>query len=1066
MPFTPDETMQWRAVELPFEAGVDLRQPSRLVQAPSLVKAENVRFDTLRRGLRRRRGHKRVLVRSDRRLDLDQATGSYLFGAGVTGDSVHTLNASPGPDAGRLFGMAKRDSEVLAWDGWRLFSYPSSADFGAGFQATRPAVMPHATTYPVGKKSGVNQTVADLAITDVLTVIAWVSGTSEVLVNVYDTATKAPYLLEHALSLGGTAACVRTVPCGEWVHIFVSYGTGSGSLEHWKIHRSRPSTVTSAGVVGDCNVWFDAKKLSDTRFLLGYRLTDSSVNMVEFDQTGATRFAFTPLDGVTQNAERVAVAKHPVTNQYALLWQDDGTEDVKLSVYNALGADAQDSSVVSLTDCTNIAIEAQYRVNLSEGLWALFVADTAGGGTYNVRSYQAHGTTSTQTAKRYWAKLASNPWRVGDAVFVNLVNITTGIELQTSYFMCDTDLKPVGRLEYGTAYVPTYLPGVYADYGEDARNTAKHHTVLRYRVRVDSPNNDQFDEVSLKAARYDFLPKLRSAQHGRCVYFAGAQLHSYDGREVVEAGMHMFPEHIVVTGTGTGLTGTYDYKVRWAYKNAQGEEVVSAELATSQVVLANQSAQLVIPTLGFTRRSGVYLLVYRREATGVLYYLVSSRDPADSGVTPSSSARMYLANDPTAATVTFTDKLSDANLISKEYDTVGNTGELEIFSPPASTVLAFGRDRLWLAGGELPPGDILPSKTFKSGFGPQFNQFLQTSVDRSAFPVTSIGFMGNSTVVFKEARVYAFEADGPNNLGQGSFDPPRVIVTDTGSVSFDATFLSTDGLWYQSSGGLTLLAINYLVDSPGEPVQPEAVDADFVGVVMIEHDQELRFYRSDGPALVWNTERHAWTTWTGLECVGAVQGPSGLMVLGRADGTLLVETEGLWTDGGLGYTGTIKTATLSGGIQEGWQRVRRFALLGDIRGDHTLTVSAFFDEKDFPEDQFTWDPADDLNSDTWGAGSWGAGIWGDTTADTRLSTVVDPKNRNYAVRRRLSRQKCSRIQFEITDGGCRTEGPAFSALALELGARGGLSRLPWRGGSSSAATTGGTEVPHTSTTPS
>jgi hypothetical protein len=51
-------------------------------------------------------------------------------------------------------------------------------------------------------------------------------------------------------------------------------------------------------------------------------------------------------------------------------------------------------------------------------------------------------------------------------------------------------------------------------------------------------------------------------------------------------------------------------------------------------------------------------------------------------------------------------------------------------------------------------------------------------------------------------------------------------------------------------------------------------------------------------------------------------------------------------------------------------------------------------------------------------------------------------------RRRLQRQKCSVISIAIDDNYTDGEGFVLTALALEIGRKQGLDRIPWRGGSS------------------
>src|SRR4029078_12475252 len=112
---------------------------------------------------------------------------------------------------------------------------------------------------------------------------------------------------------------------------------------------------------------------------------------------------------------------------------------------------------------------------------------------------------------------------------------------------------------------------------------------------------------------------------------------------------------------GLTPTGKYRYKARWAYKNAQGEEILGPTLISQQwSVSAGHNAMTVsYMTTAFTRRTGVYLLIYRNEPDGPQYYLVSSRDP---------SSPNCPKNAPGTETITFQDTVSDALLIAREKD--------------------------------------------------------------------------------------------------------------------------------------------------------------------------------------------------------------------------------------------------------------------------------------------------------------------------------------------------------------------------------------------------------------
>ncbi len=515
-------------------------------------------------------------------------------------------------------------------------------------------------------------------------------------------------------------------------------------------------------------------------------------------------------------------------------------------------------------------------------------------------------------------------------------------------------------------------------------------------------------------------------------------LGSYDGSEYGEAAPLFFPDGVTAASTGVAGnpagTNPYTYIVRWAFKNAQGEEQVSAGVSITATTVALRKINVVIPTLGFTHRD-MYALVYRNESTpGTQWYLVSSRDPTATG------DNGFVANNPGASTVTFSDNASDASLLAKEKNP-GDAGLLEPFAPPACEVIAEGRNRLWLAGGEIPQGQVIPSLTYFQGKGASFNGFLSTEVDRGSGPITAFAFMGNSTFIFKRNRLFAFEADGPSNAANGSFDAPRVVLADTGAVSQEGILLTTRGVLFPSPAGIKLLATNYQLLDVGAPVRQASVDSTVSSGILIAADQEARFYCANGPALVFNYKSGEWSTWRGLEATGAVVGVSGLVTLSKTHGSLWEETEGTWTDDGLGYRFLLETSSLHASGLQGFQRVRRVALVGDLLGAHSLTCQAFYNDRDFPEDSWTWAVASDLNASLWGDGNWGDGLWGDVDADIGGVGVVALRDGVYAHRHRLARQKCSRVSFVFHDGGAQSEGPALTELALEIGNRGGLSRL-------------------------
>lgn len=1083
MPTDPNATgFEWETVEVPLARGADPRSPGRAAEPSSLLVAQNVRFSDGNFGLERRRGHNGWTVRTQ--ATLDGSTGFTLrggggnpetafIGSGGDGAGDGTVAAIEGrptgpsddwlfgvgpvtggdgsdadtPNAGYLAGACRAGTEALLWDGFRFFAYPSPTGTSEGAYTTE-AVMPHAVTRPVARYPQ-NMHDSDAAVNGRVTVVASIrDGT--VTYDVLDTATGAPISPDNGIALS-TPLQVRCVAVGEWVHVFASSAT---TLVGKSFHAGDPWNARDfATTLPDCDTYFDVRVLDDETFALVVRDTSDAALLYRFNADGTehTTIGSLNLDGANP-AANVAIGWHPGTGRWCLAWYTTGGV-LRVREYTAGGtATGSSDSAGSIAGLTNLTVEAEFLTLSDVPTWRVFHSEDAG--TTSVPLVQSRvytgGALSTLATRRR-AALTHQAFRVGNGVYVGVrheyeEDYRPGV--QQSYFFCDANIQPLARLEYGTAS-DGRAHGVHSVCpfpGQGTQNRTVWHAALPYRVRVDSEDNDQFDEVGVKVLDLDFLPPLRSADHGLTTYFPGGCLWQYDGREVTEAGHLYWPEKVragVVVGGGTGALAhdsVYRYRVRAVYKNARGEEFLSAGLLTDEVTVpaspsADRTIRITVPTVQWSRRdlSLLGFLVYRNESNGVQWYLVSSRDPDSAD---------YFVNDPTTNEVTWDDdgSVTDTELLSLERDP-GNVGPLEPFTPPASTVIGAGRDRVWLAGGEIARGDLLPSLTRSAGVGAGFNGFLTTSATPGR-DVTGFGFMGHSALVFTDRDINAFEADGPSNLGVGAFDAPRVVTTDLGLVpGSPAPVIGPQGLYFVSETGPALLAQNLQVVRIGDRVR--ALSDGVTGLVVSPADQEVRFYRRDGEALVFCHDRGEWLLWTGLEAQGAVPFGDGALIA-RSNGVALVETEGVWRDGGRGYRARVRTAWL-GPAQDGFQRVRRFSLLGDLPGSGVeLRFRAYYDDRDFTGDSWEWAPDDDATvaDGEWGDGTWGSGAWGDPGSP--LTANEARRDRVLRVRRGLARQKCSRVSVEWWDNSPNNAGARFSAVSLEVGRRPGLNRGPVR----------------------
>ncbi len=1060
-----DQPMQWDTVDVPFNKGVDLRTPANMVESGRLLKAQNVRFAKGRAGLARRRGHVGYTLRTGDEGGVPDPVevppslatppsgvaggggpaAGWVYGWGyLTGEDQQS---APSPFASFLRGAATREREDLGWDGFRLWSRSSVPGTEAG-HAVVDAPMPTAVTEVL---DATGYPTADIAVGDDFIVAAWPDG-GDVVYSVYDKATRAPLLTNDTTALTGVVQ-VRCVPMGDWVHVLAA---SDAELKLYSFHASDPSTRRAgATTFSSCNGLFDVRVLDEDTFVVAFADTDGVVSLDYLNRDGSLDSGPVELETANEAPLGLAVAVHPVTQEVCLVWFEDpdvnDDHEVYARIYEPDGTPitaawdviASGFSGTTLRFPRNVTVEASLlpvtpvrgsftlAVDNAESTPEMYVAQIAHSGT---------GTTNFDgTSKRFYVLLSHHAHRVGHAVHFGVLATAGGgaaSDLQRQYVLVDWAFRPVARLEPGTAAGEDGFreTGLVSVFGAPSVSDYVFNSTVVFRKRVDSEDNDQFDAEGLKVLTLDYLPALRYAEYGASTYFPGGCLWQYDGESVTEAGFLMYPENVSGSpsnGSGSLTPGDkHRYKARWAYTNAQGEEVYSAAVLTDEITLGgtDDTITVTVPTNLVTAKpeGAVYLLLYRNEDVGTQWYLVTSRDPTSAD---------YVEWDPSGDDVTFADGLASTSLIAREKDP-GDAGLLEPFAPPASTVIGVGRERLWLAGGEIASGSILPSFTRFAGKAAGFSGFLTTVVGSEA--VTAFAFMGHSILVFTPDNIFGFEADGPTNQGAGSFDPPRVIVADVGALDQAGVARSNPGVTFESRAGVKLLASNYQVMDIGAAVAPLSEVAEVVSSVTVPEDDEVRFYTRDSQVLVWNYGNGEWTTFTGLGAAGALPGRFGrLPSIALADGRFLVETEGVWSDDGQGFTGHVRTAWLRPEGVQGLWRARRVALLGDAYADNPrLLFRAYYNDRDFPEDDWVWAADGNLNQATWGDLTWGSGTWGDSGSDGDPAVL----DRVLYVRRRLARQKCSRLSLDIRDDGQAIEGPALTVLSLEFARKTGLMR--------------------------
>ncbi len=1101
--------LQKETVAIPFVSGIQPATRGRLLDPAKLLVAENCQY-VVDQGPQKRYGHVGRVVRSSKDyIDMEGMVAptpappretfstanpglhaNWLYGWGVrdpnssnganfsSAPGFVTAEYSPFPDVGQLFGQATRDNEILTWDGFRLFSYTPqlTSKFGetlnpdplAAISAPGLFCAPALRVTPMAKVA-TSQTLPDACDNGVLRLVVWTTTATSFSYSVFNSKTGAT-LVNSQLVSPVTQRALRCISVGAWFHI-LSANTGANQLELRSFHQDSP-TVVNLSILGTVDNNLDVKKIDETRFaVLHSKGTVLTVTVLNADASVVS--AFNPASSTPATNSPLCLGIDSLGNIAVAYQSGAGPFTTFFRLFNQGGATLASHTVGTtvnvmrrLTMAPKLVANAGFR---NFDLWRLYLEFTSSGTPFidGITISPGAGTsTLTETVPKMI--LGSHAFSVGNKTFVWCASWTAaGLGFQTTWFLCDEELRPVGKMFYGLAN-PDLTFATYSlrsvnwhtdDTARSVKDRIVFHGAASYNQRVPtaSPSfspSGVFAEPSVAFYELDFLPKLRSAQAGRTTYFAGAQLWAYDGAQIVEAGFHMAPEG--VTGVAAGAAGslsagTYRYRVDLCHKNAQNEEVRSWSLITAGITaVANNSITLDIPTMPMTRKSNSYFLVYRTEANGTVYRLVSSRDPTSAS---------FVNNARALISVSLVDGLSDAAILSREYHPANAGGNyLDPLPAPACEIVAAGRNRLWLAGGELAPGELAPSRLFQPGETPAFSPGLNIQVDRNFEPITAVGFLGELAAVFRRTNAYIIDSDGPDNSLNGAWAPPRLAIADTGCVAQETLALTVHGLWFQAPPGLRLLNNSGRMDpQAGMDVDPLASVGNYSGAVVVPQNTQVRWYSRDNtkPSLILDYSSNTWVTWTGLTCVGAsFWSSTNYAVLSRGDGFIWEEAPTIFTDFGSSFETRMRLSWLHAGQLGDFQRIRRFALFGECGRDTTIRGRVFYDERPFHDEEFfvttqssTVQNAGDphFNDSEWGVNAtWGdLGPWGDdSTSFEEHGSSLWFRDGVFKFRHRPTRQKCSVFSLEFSDMGTNNAGFVPVVLAIELAKKPGLDRIP------------------------
>lgn len=724
----------------------------------------------------------------------------------------------------------------------------------------------------------------------------------------------------------------------------------------------------------------------------------------------------------------VAMAMAP-DGTYGVVWQDSSPL-VKCRTYTA--AFVAVSSALTMTSDTatkglTVAARGLRDLNGRSKFTAYAGCASASNGVIS-RTFHNGGLEASQGQKP-GCELASRAFSLGNECFVWLLSGNSKLK-----FLIGGNIQPVvcgyadrGEAEAATAGASTRrLPGVAAD-----PNSPSAFTWIRAKTASAAgtlPSRRVVGDV-------EFLPQLCTAQYGESVYLSGSAVQNFDGETVSDAGFQESPTGVFGaqdTNASGHLTLTSNYAIRVyvTRKNARGEVFISPGVTIVAPILTttNNRIRWDLSNVQSCTDRGAQLLIFRTVAGGSTYYYEQT-----------------VANDQTALTTQVFSTTSDALLQLNPADPfapqLGGLPVIQNYGPTGCRILVAHRDRLWLAGGQVPRGQVVYSKLKDFGAGAGFDGIAgSVTIDVEQRAITSLAGLNEALVVLHSDRLAILPADGPDNYGRGAFSPAQLVMSP-GATTHRGTVLTRLGVLYWSSGGPHLLQHNGGVRNISAPVRDLASNFIPTGVRALSFRQDVVWFTAEGTALLWDYsagDDGRWATWSGLPATSASE-----TAISVADGRLFLADETVFQDGGVRYSFEGGTNWLRAEeLLAGHNVLIRAGMLGDWNGPHDLRLRFFYNGKSLWEEEFTWHP----DKETWlvSPSEYTAAFPTTSVASltpAQLDTVTArTRGDGYGTHRRLRRGDCQRFRVEWSD--VLPDGDSFipTQLVFELGVRPGLGR--------------------------
>lgn len=528
--------------------------------------------------------------------------------------------------------------------------------------------------------------------------------------------------------------------------------------------------------------------------------------------------------------------------------------------------------------------------------------------------------------------------------------------------------------------------------------------------------NERNGKINLKTLDFAVQDTYSFVSVNNQTLISGGILYNYDGLQVTENGFTLFPDFVNVSqksDTGKLSAGSYQYTAVFRWLDARGNKHTSATaIPMTLTVTAGYRVEVDVMTLFLTNKSNVKVDIYRTEANGSLFYYVGTMD-----------------NDTSTNSSTYVDTTTDADLIAGEL-LLTSRDEIDSIVNQSLDKVVLHKDRVFVTG--LQDKNLVRySKQIRNEEGIAFNEALEFRVEQLGGGITALQSMDNNLIIFKNERIYVVGGDPLDDFLNGTgFGSPELLSSDVGCINSRSIVLGSEGIYFKSNKGIYLLNRGLTVSYVGDRVE-DYNDHTITGAELVEDQNEVRFSTQEGVVLVYNTYFDIWSVFPNLPATDSGTWKSKYVLI-SSRGVLVEGTS--YRDDGASYSMKIATGWIATSGIQGFQRIYRTFILGELETSHRLKVKIYNNYAPGSVQTTYINPNNSFGTSYGTDTVYGANNYGSTAAGIYQYGIHHQK------------QKCQSFRLEISDEILNEElendGQGFSlnAISVQVGSKQGFNK--------------------------